>query len=114
VNVTSVGVHMDGYSMTSAIYEASKGAVAVLTKSFARYGAPRGIVVNSVAPGAIATRMILDETPAEVLESFAGTIPAGRIADPREVAEVVAFLASDAASYMAGATVDVNGGLLMP
>jgi NAD(P)-dependent dehydrogenase (short-subunit alcohol dehydrogenase family) len=114
VNVTSVGVHVGGYSITSALYEATKGAVEVLTKTFARYAAPRGILVNAVAPGAMRTPMITDETPEDVLEAFVGTIPAGRIAEPKEVAHVVAFLTSDEASYVVGATFDVNGGLAMP
>jgi NAD(P)-dependent dehydrogenase (short-subunit alcohol dehydrogenase family) len=114
VNVTSVGVHVGGYSITSAMYEATKGAVEVLTKTFARYAAPKGITVNAVAPGGMRTRMILDETPRGVLESFERGIPIGRLADPEEVAHVVAFLASDKASYVVGATLDVNGGLAMP
>lgn len=114
VNVTSIGVHMGGYSMTSAIYEATKGAVAVLTKSFARYGAPNGILVNAVAPGVIRTPMILDETPPELLRSFEDTIPVARIADPLEVARVVVFLTGEDVTYVAGATFDVNGGLVMP
>jgi NAD(P)-dependent dehydrogenase (short-subunit alcohol dehydrogenase family) len=114
VNVTSVGVHVGGYSVTSALYEATKGAVEVFTKTFARYAAPKGILVNAVAPGAMRTPMITDETPEDVLEAFVGTIPAGRIAEPEEVAHVVAFLTSDEASYVVGATFDVNGGLAMP
>jgi NAD(P)-dependent dehydrogenase (short-subunit alcohol dehydrogenase family) len=114
VNVTSVGVHVGGYSITSALYEATKGAVEVFTKTFARYAAPKGILVNAVAPGAMRTPMITDETPEDVLEAFVGTIPAGRIAEPEEVAHVVAFLTSDEASYVVGATFDVNGGLAMP
>jgi NAD(P)-dependent dehydrogenase (short-subunit alcohol dehydrogenase family) len=114
VNVTSIGVHMGGYSMTSAMYEATKGAVAVFTKSFARYGAPRGILVNAVAPGGMRTAMILDETPAEIIAELEADIPVGRLAEPEEVAEVVAFLASERMTYAAGSTFDVNGGLLMP
>ena len=114
VNVTSVGVHVGGYSITSALYEATKGAVEVFTKTFARYAAPKGILVNAVAPGAMRTPMITDETPVDVLDAFVATIPAGRIAEPDEVAHVVAFLTSDDASYVVGATFDVNGGLAMP
>ena len=78
VNVTSVGVHVGGYSITSALYEATKGAVEVFTKTFARYAAPKGILVNAVAPGAMRTPMITDETPVDVLDAFVATIPAGR------------------------------------
>jgi 3-oxoacyl-[acyl-carrier protein] reductase len=114
VNVTSVGVHVGGYSITSAMYEATKGAVENFTKTFARYGAPKGITVNAVAPGGMRTRMLLDETPAELLSAFERDIPIGRLAEPDEVAHVVAFLTSDEASYVVGATFDVNGGLAMP
>jgi NAD(P)-dependent dehydrogenase (short-subunit alcohol dehydrogenase family) len=114
VNLTSIGVYMGGYSMTSALYEATKGAVAVFTKSFARYGAPRGILVNAVAPGAMRTGMILAETPEEIIRELETTIPVGRLAEPEEVAEVVVFLTGEQMTYAAGATFDVNGGLLMP
>jgi NAD(P)-dependent dehydrogenase (short-subunit alcohol dehydrogenase family) len=114
VNVTSVGVHVGGYSMTSAMYEATKGAVEVFTKTFARYAAPKGIAVNAVAPGAMRTPMITEETPAGLLQAFEDTIPIGRLAEPVEVAEVVVFLTGEQASYVVGATFDVNGGLAMP
>jgi 3-oxoacyl-[acyl-carrier protein] reductase len=114
VNLTSVGVHTGGYSLTSAVYEATKAAIENFTKTLARSLAPKGILVNSVAPGAMKTRMILDETPAEVLAEVEKDIPLGRLADPSEVAEAVAFLASDRNTYMTGARVDVNGGVAMP
>ena len=114
VNLTSIGVHTGGYSLTSAVYEATKGAIENLTKTLARSLASSGILVNSVAPGAMKTRMILDETPPEVLAEVASDIPLGRLADPPEVAEAVAFLASDHNTYMTGARLDVNGGAAMP
>jgi NAD(P)-dependent dehydrogenase (short-subunit alcohol dehydrogenase family) len=58
--------------------------------------------------------MILDETPTEVLESFEQGIPIGRLADPKEMAHLDAFLTSDEASHVGGATLDVNGVLAMP
>ena len=58
VNVTSTGVYEGGFTMTSAIYEASKGAVAVFTKMLSRHGAPHGVLVNSVCPGGMRTRML--------------------------------------------------------
>lgn len=113
VNLTSVGIHTGGYSLTSAVYECTKGAIHNLTKTLARSLAPDGILVNSVAPGAMATRMILDETPADVLAGVKADIPVRRLADPAEVAEVVAFLASARNSYASGASFDVNGGVAM-
>jgi 3-oxoacyl-[acyl-carrier protein] reductase len=114
VNVTSIGVHTGGYSLTSTVYETTKAGIGNLTKTLARALAPKGILVNAVAPGAMATRMILDETPAELLEAVARDIPLGRLADPVEVAEVVAFLAGETNTYVTGATFDANGGAIMP
>ena len=62
VNVTSTGVYEGGFTMTSAIYEMSKGAVAVLTKMLSRHGAEVGILVNTVCPGGMRTGMLLNET----------------------------------------------------
>jgi 3-oxoacyl-[acyl-carrier protein] reductase len=114
VNVTSIGVHMGGMSMTSAPYEASKGAVAVLTKMFARYGAAHGILVNTVSPGGMRTAMLLEGTPEEIVRQVEAMIPLGRLAEPEEVARMVVWLAGDEASYATGATFDVNGGIVMP
>lgn len=100
--------------MTSALYEASKGAITVFTKMFAKYGASRGVLVNSVCPGAMRTAMLMDETSPEIVKAFESRIPLGRLADPEEVARVVVFLAGDEVSYITGATFDVNGGLVMP
>jgi 3-oxoacyl-[acyl-carrier protein] reductase len=113
VNLTSVGIHTGGYSLTSAVYECTKGAIHNLTKTLARTLAPQGILVNSVAPGGMATRMILAETPPEVLEGVMADIPLRRLAEPAEVAEFVAFLAGDRNSYASGASFDVNGGVAM-
>ena len=113
VNVTSVGIHTGGYSLSSAVYETTKAGIGNLTKTLARSLAADGVLVNSVAPGAMRTRMILDETPPEVLEAVARDIPVGRLAEPAEVAQVVAFLASDLNTYVTGAAFDANGGLAM-
>jgi 3-oxoacyl-[acyl-carrier protein] reductase len=114
VNVTSTGVYEGGMNMTSALYEASKGAVSVFTKMFAKWGAAKGILVNTVCPGGMRTAMLMDATPPDVVRAVEQRIPLGRLADPVEVAQAVAFLVSDAASYTTGATFDINGGLVMP
>jgi 3-oxoacyl-[acyl-carrier protein] reductase len=114
VTVTSTGVYEGGMNMTSALYEASKGAVSVFTKMFAKAGAPKGILVNALCPGGMKTAMLLEGTPPDVLRAVEARIPMGRLADPIEMAKVVVFLVGDDASYITGATLDVNGGLVMP
>jgi len=93
-----------GGLLSGAQYASSKGALHALVRWLALRAAPRGVCVNGVAPGATATPMLRNE----VVDTR--KIPAGRMAHPLEIARVVAFLASPAASYMHGAVVDVNGG----
>lgn len=114
VNLTSIGIHTGGYSLTSAVYETTKAGIGNLTKTLSRSLAPQGVLVNSVAPGAMRTRMILDETPADVIEAVERDIPIGRLGEPAEVAQVVAFLAGDLNTYVTGAMFDANGGAAMP
>ena len=114
VNVTSTGVYAGGMNMTSAVYESSKGSVAVLTKMFAKAGARDGVLVNSLCPGGMRTRMLTHDTPESVLRQVEELIPLGRLAEPIEVARMIAWLVSDDNSYATGATFDVNGGLEMP
>jgi 3-oxoacyl-[acyl-carrier protein] reductase len=93
----------DGHSYA---YMASKAAQLGLMKTMAKEFAAEHILVNAVAPGAVMTRMV----PEEYYEAERAAIPLGRLADPAEIAAVVAFLASDAASFMTGQTVPINGG----
>jgi NAD(P)-dependent dehydrogenase (short-subunit alcohol dehydrogenase family) len=114
VTVTSTGVYEGGMNMTSALYEASKGAVSVFTKMFAKAGAANGVLVNALCPGGMRTAMLLEGTPAQVVKDVEARIPLGRLADPIEMARMIVFLVGDEASYITGATFDVNGGLVMP
>lgn len=114
VNVTSIGVHTGGYSLTSAVYEATKAAIGNFSRTFGRYGAPRGVLVNSVAPGGMRTPMLTAETTPELLAEVEKDIPIGRLAEPVEVAKLVVHLAGPDNTYAAGATFDVNGGVVMP
>ena len=93
-------------------YDASKGGIVSFTVALAREVARQGINVNAVAPGMIYTDMTA-KTIDNNREKYLNRIPLYRIATPEEVANVVVFLASDGASYMTGATVDVTGGMLM-
>jgi len=95
-----------------ATYCASKAAVHLLTKAFARELAPHGVRVNCVAPGWVDTDMNdgLRDDP-EALQATCATIPLGRLARPEEIAEVVAFLAGDEAPAISGAIVVADGGL---
>ena len=93
-------------------YAAAKAGLVNLTVSLAREVASHGILMNAVAPGMMETPMSADALR-ERGQTYLERIPLGRIARPEEVAAVIVFLASDNASYMTGATVDVSGGMLM-
>ena len=95
-----------------ANYAASKAGLIGLTKSVARELAPRGVTVNAVAPGFARTDMTA-ALPEQVVERYEGQIPLGRLADPEEVAGVVRFLVSDAAAYVTGEVIRVDGGMAM-
>lgn len=114
VNVTSTGVYEGGFTMTSALYEASKGAVAVLTKMLALHGAEMGVLVNTVCPGGMRTGMLLNETSAElVAKAEREMIPLHRLADPAEVGRIIEWLVSDLNTYATGAEFDITGGLAL-
>jgi len=93
-------------------YDSSKGAVVSMTRAIAREVAPDGIRVNAVAPGMVKTEMVKRLLDTK-LEFYLSRIPLGRIAEPEEIASIVTFLASDAASFMTGTTLDATGGLMM-
>lgn len=102
-----------------AAYTTGKHGLIGLTRSMALDFAADGVRVNAVAPGSVDTPMLrwaigLDPNPAALMKAVHAMHPLGRIAEPREVAEAVAFLASDRASFVTGATLVVDGGLLLP
>ena len=96
-----------------ANYAASKGAIEALARSLAREFGSRGITVNAVAPGFIETEMTKEVLVGELRGKLVDQIPLGRVGEPGDVAAAVSFLASKEAGYITGATIPVNGGLLM-
>jgi NAD(P)-dependent dehydrogenase (short-subunit alcohol dehydrogenase family) len=96
-----------------AHYTASKAALLGLTRHTARENAAYGINVNAVAPASLDTDMAREAAGIEHLERSRASIPVGRLGTPNDVAPAVLFLLSDAASFITGATLDINGGLLM-
>jgi 3-oxoacyl-[acyl-carrier protein] reductase len=84
-----------------------------LTKGLAKELAPHGVRVNGVAPGVIDTPFHERMSTPELLQQFVKTIPMGRLGTSEECGRVIAFLASDAASYIHGETIEINGGQLM-
>jgi NAD(P)-dependent dehydrogenase (short-subunit alcohol dehydrogenase family) len=112
VNVTSVAGR-NGGALGSIHYSSAKGAMTTMTKGLAKEFAARGIRVNSVSPGVIDTPFHETFSTPEAMANFKNMIPMGRVGTSREVAQVIAFLASDAASYLCGECVEINGGMLM-
>ena len=112
VNVVSIAGHTGG-GPGAGPYAAAKAALSAYTKSLARELAPHGVRVNAVSPGTIDTPFHEVFSTPEMLEKVVATIPLGRLGRADECATVIAFLASDAASYIVGETIEINGGQLM-
>jgi 3-oxoacyl-[acyl-carrier protein] reductase len=110
VNIASIAVRTGG-AFAGIHYVASKGGVLAMTKKLAKELGPHGIVVNGVNPGTSPTEMMMG-WPQEILDGIVKNTPLGRMCQPEDIADTVAFLASDAARFVHGETVDVNGGLV--
>lgn len=114
-SIINFGSIWGGVGATGVIaYCASKGAVHQITKSMALEYVKDNIRINAVCPGEVNTPMLASERKApvtpEMMQALADSVPMGRLAEPEEIARVVLFLASDAASYMTGSLVDVDAG----
>jgi len=107
VNVASIAGKEGNPNL--AAYSASKGAVIALTKALAKEVARNGVYVNCIAPAVIDTAMNKAVTP-EMLEYMVSRIPLGRVGQPEEVAELIAWVASDACSFTTGFCFDISGG----
>jgi 3-oxoacyl-[acyl-carrier protein] reductase len=110
LSATSIVARTGNYGQTA--YAASKAGIVGLTRTWARELGPRGITANAVAPGFIDTGMV-KSVPAKVMAEVVARTSAGRMGRPEEVAGVYLFLASDLASFINGAVVGVDGGLLL-
>lgn len=112
VNVSSIAGRTGG-ALGSIHYSAAKGGLITFTKGLAKELAPFGVRVNAVSPGVIDTPYHEQFSSPEMMKTYAGLIPLGRVGTPAEVAEVICFLTSDSAGYLVGETIEINGGMFM-
>jgi NAD(P)-dependent dehydrogenase (short-subunit alcohol dehydrogenase family) len=112
INLVSIAGRTGGGPGAGA-YSVAKSGLIALTKAQAKELAPHGVRVNAVSPGVIDTPFHEAYSTPEMMQGFVATIPLGRVGTALECANVIAFLASDAASYIVGETIEVNGGQLM-
>jgi len=110
INISSVNGQRGQAGQTN--YCAAKAGILGFTRALARESASKGITVNAIAPGYSDTPMV-DAVPSEIMEGTLEKIPVGRLAEPEEIGRAVAFLASEKAGFITGATLSLNGGLFM-
>jgi acetoacetyl-CoA reductase len=107
VNIGSINGQAGQYGQVN--YAAAKSGIHGFTKALAQEGAAKGITVNAIAPGYIATEMVR-AVPPNILEKIVAKIPVGRLGEASEIARGVVFLASDDAGFITGSTLSINGG----
>ena len=110
INISSINGQKGQFGQVN--YSAAKAGIIGFTKALALESAGKGVTVNAICPGYIATEMTKQMRP-EILEGVIKQIPAGRLGEPEEIASMVAYLASDEAAFINGATMTVNGGQYM-
>ena len=110
VNVSSTAGRIGGL-INATVYSATKGGILAMTKSMAREYAPFNILINSIAPGGVDTPMLTAGHTG--LEAYKSTIPLKRLAQPVEIAQSIVHLCSEETTWVTGATLDVNGGVVM-
>jgi len=108
INVSSVNGQKGQFGQTN--YAAAKAGMHGFTKSLAREMARKNITVNTVSPGYIATEMVM-QIPEDIRQKIIAEIPVGRLGQPEEIADLVAFLARESSGYVTGADFSINGGL---
>ena len=111
VNISSQAAR-DGGGPGSSLYSASKGAITSYTRDLAKEFGPDGIRVNAITAGMTSTRFHDDFTSDEIRKKVAGATPLRREGKPEEIADLAIYLASDSSSYITGANIDINGGIL--
>ena len=110
INVSSVNGQKGAFGQTN--YSAAKAGMHGFTKALAQEVARKGVTVNTVSPGYLATKMVT-AVPPDVLQQIVAGIPVGRLGQPAEIAALVSFIASEAAAFMTGSNVSMNGGQYM-
>jgi NAD(P)-dependent dehydrogenase (short-subunit alcohol dehydrogenase family) len=112
INIVSIAGRNGGGPGAGA-YATAKGALITLTKSMAKELAPFGIRVNAVSPGVVDTPFHEEFSTPEMMRTFISQVPLGRVGKSEEIAKIIAFLASEASSFVVGETIEANGGQLM-
>jgi len=110
INISSMNGQLGQFGQTN--YSAAKAGIFGFTKALAREAAGRGITVNAVSPGYIATEMV-KSVREDIMKQILSQIPLGRLGEPEEIARAVLFLAADEASFITGETLSINGGQYM-
>jgi NAD(P)-dependent dehydrogenase (short-subunit alcohol dehydrogenase family) len=112
INIASVSAEKGGGAMGNIWYGTTKAGVVAMTRGLGRELGPQGIRVNAISPGVIETDMVREHLSPELREKVLARFPLGRFATVDEVAQVALFLASDAAAFVTGETIAVDGGFL--
>jgi len=112
INIASVSAMRGGGSVGNTLYGATKAGVVALTMGLARELGPFGITVNALAPAVVDTPMTRAALTEDARRGILARIPVGRLAQLSDIADVAAFLASERAGFITGATIPVDGGIL--
>ena len=112
INIASVSAEKGGGAFGNVWYGATKAGVVAMTRGLGRDLGPEGIRVNAIAPGVVETDMVRERLTPEMREKVLARFPLGRLTQADDVAQLAVFLASDAASFITGETIAVDGGFL--